>query len=78
MKALRVPVAVFLCALGVVAFLAAQQGPKSDSSTTVARPRRPAKGGDASAPAAAEAEQPKIPSKFGRNKDGVKIGRAHV
>jgi VWFA-related protein len=68
MKALRVPVAVFLCALGVVAFLAAQQGPKSDSSTTVARPRRP--GNNGGAPAAAEPDQPKIPSRFGKNKEG--------
>jgi Ca-activated chloride channel family protein len=67
MKALRVPVAVFLCALGLAVSLAAQQGPKSDSSTTVARPRKPSATGTAPA---AEPDQPKIPSKFGKPKDG--------
>jgi Ca-activated chloride channel family protein len=66
MKALRVPVAIFLCALGLVVSLAAQQGPKSDSSTTVARPRKPA---TSSNTPAAEPDQPKIPSKFGKPKD---------
>ena len=66
MKALRVPVAVFLCALGLAVYLAAQQGPKSDSSTTVARPRKPSANGTAPA---AEPDQPKIPSKFGKPKD---------
>ena len=46
-------------------FVLAQQGPKSDSSATVARPRKPT---SANAPAA-EPDQPKIPSKFGK-KDG--------
>jgi VWFA-related protein len=44
----------------------AQQGPKSDSSTTVARPRKPSNNGNAPAP---EPDQPKIPSKFGKPKD---------
>ena len=70
MKALQVLVASFLCALGLNVFLAeymtAQQGPKSDSSTTVARPRKPAANGNAPA---AEPDQPKIPSKFSKPKD---------
>jgi Ca-activated chloride channel homolog len=70
MKALQVLVASFLCALGLNVFLAghmaAQQGPKSDSSTTVARPRKPATNGNAPA---AEPDQPKIPSKFSKPKD---------
>ena len=69
MKAIRVLVAVFLGVLGLHVFLGhmrAQQGPKSDSSTTVARPRKPAINGTAPA---AEPDQPKIPSKFGKPKD---------
>ena len=61
---------MFLGALGLGVFLAehvrAQQGPNSDSSTTVARPRKPGTTGNAPA---AEPDQPKIPSKFGKNKD---------
>src|SRR5258706_6429183 len=67
MKALRVRVAVFSCALGLAISLASQQGPKSDSSTTVARPRKPSANGT---PPAAEPDQPKIPSKFGK-KEGA-------
>jgi len=66
MKALRVPLAISLCGLGLIVSLAAQQGPKSDSSTTVARPRKPATGANTPAP---EPDQPKIPSKFGKAKD---------
>jgi Ca-activated chloride channel homolog len=70
MKAIRVLVAMFLGVLGLNVFLAeyitAQQGPKSDSSTTVARPRKPAANGKAPA---AEPDQPKIPSKFNKPKD---------
>ncbi len=47
--------------------LGAQQGPNSDSSTTVARPRKPGVNGSAPAPVPAEA---KIPSKFNKPKDG--------
>ena len=71
MKATRVLVAMFLGVLGLNVFLAehmtAQQGPKSDSSTTVARPRKPGATGNAPA---AEPDQPKIPSKFNKPKDG--------
>lgn len=70
MKITRVLVATFLGALGLNVFLAgymrAQQGPKSDSSTTVARPRKPNANGSAPAP---EPAQAKIPSKFGKPKD---------
>ena len=56
------PLSRILVSLGVVAFgfglLSAQQGPKTESSTTVARPK---KKGSADAP---EAEAEKIPSKF--------------
>jgi Ca-activated chloride channel homolog len=48
----------------------AQQGPLSDDSRTVARPRRPSNTKDG-APAPVEAEQPKIPSKFGKAKEGA-------
>ena len=62
---------MFLGVLGLNVFLAghmaAQQGPKSDSSTTVARPRKPGATGNAPA---AEPDQPKIPSKFNKPKDG--------
>ena len=43
----------------------AQSGPKKDSSTTVARPRKGSANSNAPAPAA-EPDQPKIPSKFGK------------
>jgi len=72
MKATRILVAMFLGVLGLNVFLAeymtAQQGPKSDSSTTVARPRKPASNGDAPA---TEPDQPKIPSKFNKPKDSA-------
>jgi Ca-activated chloride channel family protein len=75
MKAMRVLVATFLGALGLGVFLAghirAQQGPNSDSSTTVARPRKPNANG--SAPAAEPAE-PKIPSQFSKPKDAPPEG----
>lgn len=70
MKLTRILVATFLGALGLNVFLAeymrAQQGPKSDSSTTVARPRKPNANGSTPAP---EPDQAKIPSKFGKPKD---------
>jgi VWFA-related protein len=49
----------------------AQQGPLSDSSssTSVARPRK-STAPDADAPAAAAPDAPKIPSKFGKSKEG--------
>ena len=65
MKALKVPAAVVFCALGLSVSLIAQQGPNSDSSTTVARPRKPANGGTAPV----EPDQAKIPSKFGKPND---------
>ena len=66
MKTLRVLALALLCAFGVTVFLLAQQGPKTDGSETVARPRKP--GTAPSAPA--EPDQPKIPSKFGKPKEG--------
>jgi VWFA-related protein len=65
MKALKTPAAITFVALGLSMSLAAQQGPNNDSSTTVARPRKPANG---NAPAV-EPDQAKIPSKFGKPKD---------
>jgi Ca-activated chloride channel family protein len=66
MKTLRVLALVLLCAFGVTVFLLAQQGPKTDGSETVARPRKP--GAAPNAPP--EPDQPKIPSKFGKAKEG--------
>jgi Ca-activated chloride channel family protein len=66
MKAIKVPAAITLLALGLSVPLAAQQGPNNDSSTTVARPRKPAANGTNPAP---EPDQAKIPSKFGKPKD---------
>jgi len=72
---MRVLVAMFLGALGLGVFLAghmrAQQGPNSDSSTTVARPRKPS--GTGNAPAA-EPDEPKIPSQFNKPKDAPPEG----
>ena len=78
MKGLRILAAIFLCAIGMTILAFAQQGPRNDDSRTVARPRRPAgkdasgKDAAATAPASApaETEQPKIPSRFGRSKEG--------
>lgn len=80
MKALRSLPVILLGAAGIAvvsltpAFLPqdafAQQGPRTDDSRTVARPRRPSNTKDG-APAPAEAEQPKIPSRFGRTKEGA-------
>jgi len=69
MKGLRILAAIFLCSSGLTILSFAQQGPKNDDSRTVARPRRPA-GDPGTAPAPAETEQPKIPSRFGRAKEG--------
>ena len=62
-----------VCALIAIAALLpvlapAQQGPNNDGSATVARPRKSTSSGNA-APAA-EPAQAKIPSKFGKNKEG--------
>lgn len=74
MKAIRVLAPAFVCVLGIAVLSPGQQGPNNDSSTTVARPRRPSSnnpsGNTAGAPAPAEAGQPKIPSKFGKAKEG--------
>jgi VWFA-related protein len=66
MKAIKVPAAITLLALGLSVTLGAQQGPNNDSSTTVARPRKPAANGTTPAP---EPDQAPIPSKFGKPKD---------
>jgi Ca-activated chloride channel homolog len=73
MKAIRVLAPAFVCALGIAVLSPGQQGPNNDSSTTVARPRRPSSSNASGKPGAAvpaEAEQPKIPSKFGKAKEG--------
>ena len=44
-----------------------QGGPNKESTETVAKPRRQTKDGQ---PAPVEAEQPKIPSKFGKKEGG--------
>ncbi|MBX9601687.1 MAG: VWA domain-containing protein [Bryobacteraceae bacterium] len=63
---LIVLVPVLLGWLLIVDLLPAQQGPRTGTSETVAKPRK--KGaGDAPAP---DEEQPKIPSKFGKKKEG--------
>ena len=69
MKSILIALAISLGVLPTAAFLLAQQGPRSDSSTTVARPRRGAKSAETAAPTV-EPDQPKIPSKFGKAKDG--------
>ncbi len=62
MKHFRIFAIVSVCVLAVAIFSWAQtQGPLGAGSDTVARPRNPKSG---SAPAPAEAEPPKIPSKF--------------
>src|SRR2546423_2259505 len=65
MKSLRTLALLPLCILALVFVMPGQQGgPKGTGSETVARPRK------GSTPPA-EAEQPKIPSKFGKqNKEG--------
>jgi len=68
MKALKVPAAAALLALGLSISLAAQQGPNNDSSNTVARPRKPAT--DANTPPV-EPGQAKLPSKFTKPKDAA-------
>ena len=71
MKGLRILAAIFLGASALTILTFAQQGPRNDDSRTVARPRRPAGNGTTgAAPAPAEAEAPKIPSRFGRAKEG--------
>lgn len=69
MKSLRntVLVASILAASGFLCLLA-QQGPQSQSSETVAKPRKK----DASAPP--EAEEPKIPSKFNKKDNEIPAG----
>lgn len=72
MKVPRILSPVFACLLAMAALSSAQQGPLNDSGTTVARPRRstnPAPA-DSDSPAAAPPDAPKIPSKFGKNKEG--------
>jgi VWFA-related protein len=59
MKALRVLAVLSACSLGFVVFSRAQ-GPTNSGSETVARPKK------GNAPAPAEQEQPKIPSKFSK------------
>jgi Ca-activated chloride channel homolog len=61
MKALRVIAVVFFCSLGAAFFARAQEGPLSSGSETVAKPRK--------APDTAEPEQPKIPSKYSKDKE---------
>jgi len=61
MKSLRVLFALTVLSLVAAPFFFAQDGPNTSKSETVARPR---KKGDSSTPA--EAEQPKIPSKFSK------------
>jgi len=71
MKAIRVSLSVSVCMLALPLLVPAQQGPLSDSSssTSVARPRK-STAPDADAPAAAAPDAPKIPSKFGKSKEG--------
>ena len=63
MKALRILAVLSACAVGFV-WVSRAQGPNSTSSDTVARPK---KKGDATNPK--EAEQPKIPSRYKKDKD---------
>ncbi len=66
---------IALGAVPVIGVMVAQQGPKTQSSETVARPRKK--------DAPAEADQPKLPSKFGKKEsaalpEGVPTFRADV
>src|SRR5262245_34846402 len=72
MRSVPILLAVSLGALTCAIFVGAQQGPKSDSSNTVSRPKRGAPKTD-SAPAA-EPDQPKIPSRFGKGKENAESG----
>ena len=74
MKAIRVLALALLCVLAVALLLSAQQGPLNDSSTTVARPRRSTGSAPADSPAAAGPDAPKIPSKFGKTREGDQPG----
>jgi VWFA-related protein len=71
MKALRILIPTFILVLGIawVLPMPGQQGPINDSSTTVARPRK-STSTDADSPAADAPDAPKIPSKFGKAKEG--------
>src|SRR5712692_315462 len=60
MKSLRYFALLPLCLLALV-FVLPGQGPKSGGSETVAKPKK-----GSSTPTPAEADQPKIPSKFGK------------
>ncbi len=64
MKALRVLAVLSACGLGFVLVSHAQQGPNNTNSETVARPK---KKGDSGNPK--EADQPKIPSQYKKDKD---------
>ncbi|MDP9112865.1 MAG: VWA domain-containing protein [Acidobacteriota bacterium] len=68
MKAKRVLIATFLGVLGLMQHGSAQQGPNSDSSTTIAKPRKPSTDGNTPA---ADPNQAKIPSKFNKPKDAT-------
>jgi VWFA-related protein len=65
----KLSIALFLTFAGtfVITFVNAQQGPNKESSDTVAKPRK--KDGQP-----AEADQPKIPSKFGKKEDRLPEG----
>src|ERR1700676_1821850 len=72
MKAFRVLVLISLCSLGLAILSQAQQGPQTQSSDTVAKPK---KKGEANK---AEPDADKIPSKFGKKGDlpvGVPVFR---
>jgi Ca-activated chloride channel family protein len=62
-----VPCLAALFALVGVLVAQDQEGPKRDSGTTVAKPRKPAADNSGAAPA--ETELPKIPSKYKKNPD---------
>src|SRR5690242_6189778 len=64
MKALRILAVLSACGLGFVLVSPAQQGPNNTNSETVARPK---KKGDTGNPK--EADQPKIPSRYKKDKD---------
>jgi VWFA-related protein len=64
MKALRILAVLSACGLGFVLVSPAQQGPNNTNSETVARPK---KKGDTGNPK--EADQPKIPSRYKKDKE---------
>jgi Ca-activated chloride channel family protein len=66
LKLLLVCFPATVCLILGAVFLQGQEGPNSSSGQTVAKPRKPPTDNSSSAPAATDAEQPKIPSAYNK------------